>query len=122
MLPPFVQISPHSLQLSPNEQAALVSAEEEVDQSLMEEQHDATRRLHELDQELSKIIHLAIRNKDNKATLESWAQQFEKMFRDAGKTTFACDTILVRLMEVEDEVREGTQVRFLGFRSFRIYL
>lgn len=122
MLPPFVQISPHSLQLSPNEQAALLSAEAQVDKTLMEEQHDATQRLDGLNRELSKIIHLALRNKDNKATLESWAQQFEKMFRDAGKTTFACDTILVRLMEVEDEVKEGTQVRFLGFRSFRIYL
>lgn len=84
----------------------------------MEEQHDATQRLDGLNRELSKIIHLALRNKDNKATLESWAQQFEKMFRDAGKTTFACDTILVRLMEVEDEVKAGTQVRFLSFRSF----
>ncbi|GAA5825053.1 hypothetical protein JCM5353_001160 [Sporobolomyces roseus] len=96
------------LQLSPAEQIALNSAEAHVDRQLMDEHHDASRRGQTLNQELAKIIHLALqKNVNDEATLKIWAQDFEKIFKEAGRTDFALDLIRMRLEDIEESVRKG---------------
>ncbi|GAA5827149.1 hypothetical protein JCM5353_001002 [Sporobolomyces roseus] len=120
--PPPIHDPHNSRHLLPEEQAALIAAEERVDQDLMEEPHEATQRGLTLNRELAKIVYLALQNKDDKVTLEAWAHRFEQLFRDAGKTTFTLDSIMMRLDEVDEEVKKGVKMTEWSYRSLKYHV